>query len=74
MTARANGYTNAVCVFGDILYIGRGFVFRLVKLKADLGEVVKFGDGTSFDLSLDATFENAVEERVNVRFFSEVDK
>ncbi len=49
-------------------------VFGFIELEADGREVVELRDGVAVDFGLDAAFEDAVEEGVDVRFLGEVDK
>ena len=53
---------------------GVDFVLGFVEFEADLREVVEFGNRVSGDLGRDAAFEDAVEERVDVGLFGEVDE
>lgn len=64
----ADGVVVWVCVWGGVRVGG------FVELEADLGEVVEFGDRVAGDFGLDAAFEDAVEEGVDVGFFGEVNE
>lgn len=76
MTPGTNGYSDTICVFCGIggSCVSWRFVLGFVQFEADLGEVVELGDRRSFDLGLNATLEDTVKERVDVRFFGEVDE
>ena len=49
-------------------------VLGLVEFEADMGEVVELGDAVACDFGLDAAFEDAVEEGVDIGFFGEVEE
>lgn len=77
MATGANGYSNAI--FERLLAFTispniRGRSFRLIQFEAYLRQVVELRYRTPIDLSLDAAFEDAIEERVNVGLFGEIEK
>ena len=76
MAARTDRNPDTVSIFGNVARrcVRRSLVFGFVELKADLREVVKLGDGASFDLCGDTTFEDTIEKGVDVRFFGKVEE
>ena len=76
MATRTDRNPDTVGIFGNVARrcVTRSLVFGFVELKADLREVVKLGDGASFDPSGDTTFEDTIEKGVDVRFFGEVEE
>lgn len=73
MAAGRKSNANGVVVRG-LAAGGINVVLGFVEFEANLGQVVEFGNGVAGDLGLHTTFENAVEERVDVRFLGEVDE
>lgn len=62
VAARTNSNPNAVCEGGWVIRgSGRRFRFRLVKLKTNLGQVVKLGNCCTIDLGLDTAFHDTIE-------------
>lgn len=55
VTAWADRDSYAISILGNVLYIRRCLILRLVKLETDLREVVEFWNGTAFDLGWNAT-------------------
>jgi hypothetical protein len=76
MAARTDRNPDTVCIFGNVARrcVRGSLIFGFVELKADLREVVKLGDGASFDPGRDTTFEDTIEKGVDVRFFGKVEE
>ena len=74
MAAGTDGNADTVCILCYVLRVWRGLVLRLVKLEADLREVVEFRDGAALDFCRDSALKDAVEEGVDVGLFGEVDE
>lgn len=74
MTTRRYGDADAVVERSFRVGVGAGghLILRLVQLEANLGQVVKLGNGVSGNLGLNSTLEDAVEESVDVGFLGKV--
>lgn len=72
MTTWADGDSDAICILGHVLHIWRCFVLGLVQLKTDVRKIVQFWNGTTLDLGWYPTFEDTVEQGVDMRFFCEI--
>lgn len=69
VTAGGDGNSDAVAGYVRVVRVlaGLGLGLGLVELEADLGQVIQFGDSIPCHLCGEATFDDAVEQGVNVR-------
>ena len=74
MTTGTYGDADSVCILCSVLCVWRRLILRLVELETDLRKIIEFGDGAALDFRRDATFEDTVEQSVDVGFFGEVDE
>lgn len=74
MTTRREGDANAVVEAAAFGAVCGCFVLRFIEFEADLRKVVEFGDSVAGNLGLHTTFNDGVEESVDVRFLGEVDE
>ena len=66
VATRRKGDTNAVVEAAAFGIVDGSFVLRLVQLKADLRKVVELGNGVAGNLCLNTTFDDRVEQGVDV--------
>ena len=74
VAAGADGDLDAVVKGWASIVINGRLGRHLVELERDLRQVVKLWNGGSLNLSFEAAFKDAVEQRVDVRLLGEVDE
>jgi hypothetical protein len=74
VAAGADGDLDAVVEGRSPLVVNGRLGRHLIELERDLRQVVKLWNGGSLDLSFEATFQDAVEQRIDVRLLGEVDE
>lgn len=70
----ADGDANAVLKVGIVVAVRRLWWvgLRLVKLEADLAQIVKLRDSGALNFGINTAFKNAIEECVDMGFLREV--
>jgi hypothetical protein len=66
--------TNAVVEAAAFGIVDSGFVLRFVQLEANLREIVELGNGVAGNLCLNTTFDDRVEQGVDMRLLGEVNE
>lgn len=66
MASRTDRDADTVCVLGYVLNTWQCFVFAFVEFETDLRQVIELWNGTAFNLGRDSSFQDAVEQCIDV--------